>query len=206
MPSVGKVQLACRNCSAEIFTYISSSGSPCRVYCCRQCYLAHKKYIPDRDEFFWSRVAKTDSCWLWTGAKAPLGYGQLPLRFRPLYTAHRLSWEINIGPIPRGMFVCHNCPGGDNPSCVNPAHLFLGTHAENMKDMAQKGRAKSGGVYGEGSGRAKLTEQQVLEILGRCGTGESHGRIAQDYGVTRSSITLINTRKNWKHLTPPPSR
>ena len=88
---------------------------------------------------FWSKVQKTDGCWLWTGSRnRTWAYGRFrsgPGRRSVL--AHRFAWELVHGPIPGGLFVCHHC---DNPSCVNPEHLFLGTHTDNMRDMVNKGR------------------------------------------------------------------
>lgn len=87
---------------------------------------------------FWAKVDRTASCWLWTAAKTPDGYGKLGIRCYMEY-AHRLSWEMHRGPIPAGMLVLHRC---DTPSCVNPAHLFIGTQFDNMQDMVAKGRRR----------------------------------------------------------------
>lgn len=87
---------------------------------------------------FWRSVLKTATCWLWVGT-VKKGYG----RFRPKrrsVLAHRYSWELHHGKIPNGLCACHNCPGGDNPRCVNPAHLFLGTRGDNNRDAAEKHR------------------------------------------------------------------
>jgi len=94
--------------------------------------------MPDVAPRFWAKVAKSDGCWLWTGARASNGYGSFRFADRPCATAaHRAAWELACGPIPHGMHVLHRC---DNPPCVNPAHLFLGTHLENVRDREAKGR------------------------------------------------------------------
>ncbi len=89
---------------------------------------------------FWRFVEKTETCWLWHGGNdGKMGYGTMQFNGKKT-VAHRISWEMANGPIPDGLWVLHNCPGGDNPACVNPAHLFLGTRADNMRDAHQKGR------------------------------------------------------------------
>ncbi len=87
-------------------------------------------------ERFWSRVRKSDGCWEWTGLVNESGYGRIYVYGR-VDRAHRLSYRIHLGPIPKGMFVCHHC---DNPPCCNPSHLFLGTHMDNMRDATAKRR------------------------------------------------------------------
>jgi hypothetical protein len=94
------------------------------------------------EDIFWENVRKTTECWLWVGAVYPNGYGYLNGHRR--YSAHRFSWMLHRGVIPKRLFVCHNCPGGDNPLCVNPAHLWLGTPKQNSEDMVAKGRSASG--------------------------------------------------------------
>ena len=97
-------------------------------------------------ERFWSNVRKSpesDGCWIWTGGRNKRGYGQLTV-FGRTQGAHRISYQIHKGKIPSRLFVCHNCPSGDNPLCQNPDHLWLGTHQDNMRDRNQKGRQASG--------------------------------------------------------------
>lgn len=92
------------------------------------------------EERFWPKVQKTDTCWLWTASLNDRGYGQfkvLPGQGHAPMKAHRFSWELHFGPIPAGLVVCHRC---DVPSCVNPAHLFIGTQGDNLRDMSAKGR------------------------------------------------------------------
>lgn len=131
-------------------------------------------------------------CWLWSGSLNGNGYGHVRHGGRVLL-AHRLAWTIWRGAIPDGLFLCHKC---DIRCCVNPDHLFLGTHAENMQDMWSKGR--HGANRGEASHHAKLTEAQVGEIRSALAAGVPQREIAKDHGVTQSSISNIARGSTWK--------
>ena len=109
---------------------------------------------------------------------------------RKQWPAHRLSYQLFIGDIPKGLMVCHAC---DVRSCVNPEHLWIGTCADNLADMASKGRA----AKGERNGNAKLTNKQVMAILQ---DDRTLSQIASDYGVDRTNIWQIKSRKTHKHL------
>ncbi len=144
---------------------------------------------PPTEERFWPNVEKGvgDGCWLWVGSKLPKGYGMLAKTY-----AHRFSYEIHTGTIPAGLLVCHSC---DNPSCVRPDHLFLGTYKENTQDMIRKGRTN--GPKGTRAARAKLTELQVLEI--RAAT-DGPSAIAKRFNLNESTVCKIRLRKRWAHI------
>jgi hypothetical protein len=94
-------------------------------------------------ELFWMRFKRIGKCLVWTGPVKPNGYGQVRVNGKHKHT-HVLAWELTHGPVPKGYEVCHNCPDGDNRACGDPDHLWLGTRAENMRDMYAKGRHRNG--------------------------------------------------------------
>ena len=143
---------------------------------------------------FWKRVDKKgdNDCWIWIGGRLTRGYGAFKVGTKCI-SAHRFSWKIHFGDIPTGMVVCHKC---DNPPCVNPKHLFLGTQAENQHDKKEKGRA----ARGEGNNKAKLTERNVKEIRSLISLGLSSREIAKRYGVRHAAILDIKSNKNWSWL------
>lgn len=148
---------------------------------------------------FWPNVIRGRDCWLWTGAVNSHGYGRLRSgEDRSVLRAHRVSWELHFGPIPDGLFVLHYC---DNPPCVRPDHLFLGTNTDNLRDASKKGRTgpqlHPERYQGENGHRTKLTERDVRDI--RRATA-SQQAIAAQYGINPSSVSKIVLRKTWKHI------
>lgn len=145
---------------------------------------------PHEIERFWSRVRKTDSCWLWIGAQSDFGYGRTVLR-RVCYRAHRIAYWLSSGTwVPPEMQVNNRC---DVPQCVRPEHLFLGTQLENLADAISKART----TRGSKRKNSKLTEAQVLEIHSRLASGEPQSSIARAYGVSQSGISRIGSGLIW---------
>jgi hypothetical protein len=116
---------------------------------------------------------------------------------RKRYTSHRLSYELFVGEIPKGLCVLHKC---DNTKCVNPEHLFLGTQRDNMKDMIQKGRDFHIVPFGSKHGNSKLNEEQVMEIRKKFSEGISVKSIAKIYKISDANVRLIINKKAWKHI------
>lgn len=154
---------------------------------------------------FWSHVDNSGECWLWIGAHTRNGYGSAhaPGHGGKTLLAHRVAWELTYGPIPDGMNVCHNCPAGDRPDCVNPAHLFLGSQAENIHDMIGKQRQAPGAAkarVGRANGRAVLTESAIREIRARAASGHVNtSALAREYRVSDATINRIVERRSWAH-------
>jgi len=138
-------------------------------------------------------VVTVDGCWEWQMSKSDTGYGCFYAG--RAYHAHRYSWIRSRGPIPQGLLVLHKC---DNRACVNPDHLFLGTHAENSRDMVEKGRRRAPRTTaGEAHGESKLTDAAVREIRTSSLTGRA---LAAKFGVSESAVSLVRHGKSWAHV------
>lgn len=163
---------------------------------------------------FWSHVTFSDGCWEWTGYidKGGNRYGSIKINRFPI-KAHRFSWFIHFGQIPEGVLVCHDC---DNPRCVRPDHLFLGTSADNSADMKAKARTLTGDRHptrthpglarGEKNSNAKLTDDDIRAIRREyvhVGMGQNNPiarALAARFGVDRQTIYGIGTGKTWRHV------
>jgi hypothetical protein len=144
-----------------------------------------EKYIPEA----------LSGCFLWIGAqKNSRGYGNFNFNGK-IISAHRVSWMIYKGGIPDAKHVLHKC---DNPNCVNPEHLFLGTHSENMNDMKQKGRQRF--FVGSSHGNSKLTENQIIEMRKLGDSGVCRSDIAKMFGIGKSMANYICNREYWTHV------
>ena len=151
--------------------------------------------VPLEDRF-WKKVLKTETCWLWRGAvRWPGGYGilGLPGEKGGSISTHRFSYQLHFGAIPLGVLVYHYC---DNPPCVRPSHLFLGSAMDNMVDKVLKGRA----AFGTRNGNTNLTEDEVRAIRQRRREGEPLKSIAGDYAISVAAVSKIALRRNWIYL------
>jgi len=189
---------------------------------CRECMRLSKERLrrrdgvlpkvrfPDLAGAFWARVDRgttPDGCWLWRGNRDMKGYGRLYVDCRAI-RAHRIAWTLTNGPIPDGLCVCHRC---DNPPCVRPDHLFLGTSADNTRDASAKGRMATGErncmsrpeivvkIRGSNNHNARLTEDQVRLIRSRIGR-VGQRQLAREFGVSKGTIWWIASGRQWKHV------
>lgn len=149
-------------------------------------------------ERFWRKVDRKqkNDCWNWIGSKIRTGYGQFKSN-KKIVLAHRFSWELHFGKIPQNKpCVLHHC---DNPKCVNPRHLFLGTQADNVEDMINKGRDNKARQKGEDNANHKLTVSQIKEIRSLKGK-LTQKEIAKMFNVYHTTIEKIHNNKTWKHV------
>lgn len=164
-------------------------------------------------ERFWNKVLKKDNgCWEWVASKSSSGYGQFCINGK-LVTAHRWIYGVLFHPIENNIQVCHSC---DNPSCVNPSHLWEGTKSDNMRDCSAKRRNiiqkhpershlkgdRFKRVCGEKQGNSKLTAEQVKKIINMKRIGSTSAELSRMFGVSDAHIRKIYLGKAWKHIQP----
>ena len=144
---------------------------------------------------FWSKVKKGKGCWEWQGAKLIDGYGLFYLDSENrTYRVHRLSWEFVNGKIPKKLLVLHKC---DNPPCIRPSHLFLGTNMDNTQDQLKKGRL----IVGENHSQAKLTQGKIIKIRKLYKQrNTSYAKLAKKFRVNSTTIAQIIRYEAWKHI------
>lgn len=174
---------------------------------CRKHYYRWKRHgdplfsreQPSAADRYFARIDRSDAsgCWLWTGGRSSQGYGALKDDRNIQVGAHRFGWELYFGPIPDALMVCHSC---DNPPCQNPAHWFLGTALDNMRDKITKGRARivTPDRKGESNGRHQVTVEQVTEIRHRYASGGiRYIDLAQEYAISVSQVGAIVRGTSW---------
>lgn len=196
------ISYPCQNCGITVIRAIGDEGRG--KFCSSRCSRLAQR-LPTKAERFWAKVSRGDGCWEWTGHRNHQGYGLLytgPRGSSRQEFAHRVAWELEHGPIPADRTICHHC---DNPPCVRPDHIYLGSPATNAHDRDSRGRHEGihfgGGVArGEIHGKAKLTETQVRTIRERRANGERLVVLAAEYGLTHAGISAIVMRRTWRHI------
>jgi hypothetical protein len=153
--------------------------------------LRRRKNLPLADRF-WFSVQKSEGCWRWTGSGNGHGYGQITDAGKMMAT-HRLSWEMHNGPIADGLCVLHHC---DNPACVRPDHLFLGTRKDNAIDMVGKGRQ----LRGQANAMSKLEAGDIPLIRRAVAIGFRQKDVAAAYGVDHRTVSQIARGIRWRHI------
>lgn len=194
MLSMNKDVKTCKYCGKMLKDLKNES------FCSRKCSSLFRRdnHYSEYEEKIKERILRNieifpSGCWIWKSFKSKSGYAEITWKGEKKRT-NRISFEVFKDKIPTGMYVCHTC---DNPLCVNPDHLYIGTHQDNIDDKLKKGRQSKGKEIG----RSKLDEEKVNEIRRIAEKEEfSHERIGEIFGVSQSCISRIVKRLTWKHI------
>jgi HNH endonuclease len=177
---LGKPVVECGYCGSPVIKPGATK------FCSPECYYQKVRSQPV-EQRFWARVDRSGECWLWTGGVWNSGYGQFMLRSgaggQKNVGAHQYSYELANGPIPEGLEVLHSC---DQRLCVNPAHLRAGTHLENVREAAAKGKYRVPRPK-----KQKLTVEQIAELRSLVAAGEKQFRVAERFGVSEGYVSRI---------------
>lgn len=186
-----------RKCCAFCGNYFLAKPHKVKIgrakYCSNPCKNnSRKKPLSER---FWEHVVKSDGCWEWNGGKAVHGYGSIHDDNGHQLRSNQASWILHHGPIPEGLWILHKC---DNPPCVRPDHLYLGTHQDNMRDLILRGKGKGAAMVGSKNVHAKLREKDIPMIYKLNELGISYTAIGRMFRVKRNAIKSIIIGKSWK--------
>lgn len=207
-----RIVLDCGYCGATFSVKRCDHRPHFRQCCSVPCVRAYKLTVEFR---FWRRVDKNGPvpghckelgrCWPWVGFRRKDAGFEYGIMARCDGTgrqvrAHRFSWELHNGPVPDGLMVMHKC---DNPPCVNPAHLAVGTCLDNVRDMDSKDRRISSSLCGSEKPQSKLTEDDVAKIRGLYATGTHQSTLSARYGVSQATVSAIVLGKTWRHVGGP---
>jgi hypothetical protein len=198
MPRVyNRCSKRCEECGQEYMRHQKFSSSQWKAsrFCSMACSgssmaAANAEKRPPLREKFETFFSRGDGCWEWQGTIEGYGYGVIDHN-RKRYRAHVLALQYDGRPVPKGMFACHHC---DNPRCVNPSHLYVGTPAENTKDASDRGRL----AFGERHAHSRLTDEDVRQIRSIVGWG--HAALGRLYGVSRPTATRAIKGDTWRHV------
>jgi hypothetical protein len=173
-------------------------GHPLKV---REVFSRYSRYVRFHRFLKYVRVGELSECWIWQGGRSG-EYGKFGWGNGEVVKAHVAAYRLFVGHVPKRdgkrLYVCHNCPDGDNPMCVNPSHLWLGDCRQNIQDMDKKGRRVTPARNGENNGRSLLTYNQVVRIRKLKKKGYGYNHLSRKFGVAYNVIWSIINGRTWK--------